>query len=124
MLSGYQMIDIVEIKERPIREKVTYFRYKEPQQPDPYNWFGMGMEEYGTDYRGFMIVRRDRETTLYEIKTKEDGIPPIPLRGSFTSQGKCMYYIDQFHRKEELEKEKAKAEKAKIKAREDRDVID
>ena len=117
MLSDYPMIDIVEIKERPVRDKVTYFRYVEPQQPNPYNWFGM--EEYGTEYRGFMIVRRDRETTLFEIKTKEDGLPPIPLRGSFTGQGKCMFCIDQFLLKEEVEKEKAKTEKKK---REDKEI--
>ena len=93
------MVEIIEIKDRPSANKTTYYKYVEPITATPRDWFGYQL--YAFEYRNFLVARTDHEYLLWSIRTKDDGNPPIRLRGHFTSQERAKAAIDQFYREEE-----------------------
>jgi len=69
-----------------------YFKTVENQassKPVPF-----GAELVAEEYRGFLISRAGTDYLLYAIETKEGGVPPLDLRGSFTTKSKAQAHID------------------------------
>ena len=86
-------------------ELSRYYKTVESQatsKPIPF-----GSELIAEEYRGFLISRANSEYLLYGIETKEGTLPPLDLRGSFTTKSKAQAHVDYWWEKEH-EKETAK----------------
>lgn len=93
------MIEIIEIKNKPVTNKTVYYKYVVPIDTTPPDWFGHQI--FAEEYRDFIVCRTDYEYLLWSIKTKDHEEPPIRLRGHFTTQEKAKATIDQFYDEEE-----------------------
>jgi hypothetical protein len=79
-------------------DKVTFYRHVEPAAPYPQ----ASLKAFGEEYRTFQILRNNDEYLLYSIHTNEGGIPPLALRGHFTTKDKAKIAIDEFFLKQGL----------------------
>lgn len=68
----------------------------------------VGVEVVAEEYRGFLISRADTEYLLYRVETKEGGMPPLDLRGSFTTKSKAQEHVDRWWTNEEKRDQKTK----------------
>lgn len=76
-----------------------YFKAVEAQatsKPIPF-----GSELIAEEYRSFLISRAGSDYLLYAIETKEGTLPPLDLRGSFTTKNKAQAHIDYWWEKEQ-----------------------
>lgn len=94
----------------PSDNLASYYKYVAPVSPQ-YPPSSFQLEAF--EYRGFLIKRVDNPDHLHwQIRTKENGLPPLELRSSFTGKQRAMACLDDWWKREDKLKELAEAANA------------
>ena|SRR5258708_37996320 len=78
-----------------------YYKYMEPVSSYP----PANSALYAFEYKGFIVSREGTDYILWCIKTLEDTLPPLSLRGRFTTKQLATNHIDAFWDQEKKNKE-------------------
>lgn len=85
--------------------KVRLLRYEEPASAYP---TGLNIKDAGEEYRGFQIIREEKDYLMYRIFLKDGSQPPVSLRGAFTTKPRGKLTIDDFWHQEEKDLKRLK----------------
>ena len=80
--------------------KVKYYRTIEQVET---GYQPPNTELFAFEYKGFRVTKESSEYNHWGIRTKENGIPPVPLRSLFTNKTLAMGRIDDFWKNKEAE---------------------